>query len=314
MGLDSFSNFDFATSFVLFATLCGFLLPVLILFPPVPVEKSDALRQTHSKIGLRPQESNLKDQFSSKHKPQDGTAPKIQSLYVYPVKSCRGIEVSESKVLRTGLEFDRLYSFGQLKSPFPMSLDMKAEQKDEHEWEFITQRQFPLLATVKVDVWVPDHKKKSRLLESSNEAFIVLRFPWRERGWRGVIDIVAAKVSKGLEGIPEKEILLPVDFPSREEIEERGYEYDKIRVWKEHVKALSMEKDLPRELQLYLGVSNKLGLFRINPEERREVFRAAPRKETAGYQPIIDFHDAVRFPCSRLLSIETNNWTSILCI
>ncbi|KAG4220081.1 hypothetical protein PC116_g31440 [Phytophthora cactorum] len=57
-----------------------------------------------------------------------------------------------------------------------------------------------------------------------------------------------------------------------------------------------MEKDLPGELQRYLGVSNKLALFRVDPGQLREVYRTAPRKEEAGYQPVTGFQDAVCHP------------------
>lgn len=295
MGLTSLGllAFRILTGLPFIVTLCCFLIPILIIFPPLPVERSDALRQTHSKVGLPPSKSKLKDQLSAKHKSKDGQAPKIHSLHIYPIKSCKGIEVSKSKVLPTGMEFDRLYTFAQLRSPSPLGINTENQDVDEHKWEFITQRQFPLLTTVNVDLWVPDPTKKSRLLESVNEAFLVVRFPWQEPGLWGTIAWLAAKIGKGMSGLPEKEILLPVNFPSEEEITANSYEYSDVRIWRETVRALNLGKELPEELRRYLGVTSQLGLFRINPDERREVFRCAPRKDEAGYQPIIDFHDAV---------------------
>ncbi|EFQ27776.1 MOSC domain-containing protein [Colletotrichum graminicola] len=277
-----------------FATFICFLVPVLYLFPPIPATISDALLATHKKIGLAPSKSNLRDQQQQKEKDRTGAdAVRVKALCVYPIKSCRGIEVARSKLLPTGLEFDRLYTLAQLKSPFPVSVDGAAgDGRDAHAWEFITQRQFPQLATIKVDVFVPDATKSTVFLEKSGDPWIVLRFPWREPGWRGTMQWAAAKIRNGWRGEPEMEVLLPVEFPTEKEIEERGYTREDVRVWKEMVPALNMGKEIPQELCRYLGVSNKLTLFRVDPRKLREVHRCAPTKEEAGYQPVVGFQDA----------------------
>ncbi|KAK6150245.1 hypothetical protein DH2020_017770 [Rehmannia glutinosa] len=38
-----------------------------------------------------------------------GEAPKVKSIFVYPVKSCRGISVSQASLTSTGLRWDRLW-------------------------------------------------------------------------------------------------------------------------------------------------------------------------------------------------------------
>lgn len=268
---------------LLVVTLLVFLIPILIIFPPIPVERSDALRQTHTKLGLPPPQSNLRQQHAPIHNAQPGQPPKVQSLFIYPVKSCRGIEVSRSKVLATGLEYDRLYTFALLR-------DATAEPP---LWEFQTLRQLPLLANVKVDLWLPDPSKTSRQLGVVEESFLVLRFPWRDAGLRGLLQLVAAKLGRGLKGVPEREFMLPVDFPSKEEIEREGYGYANVKIWKDVASALNLTKELPPELGRYLGVKRPLGIFRMDPNQQREVFRCAPEKDTLGYQPVIDFHDAV---------------------
>ncbi|KAI1342335.1 hypothetical protein F5Y15DRAFT_372380 [Xylariaceae sp. FL0016] len=297
-------HIDVNSAFLLAATLCAFLIPVVLILPPVAVTKSDALLQTHSKAGVKGQTSNLRAQYNADVS-QTGRAPKVHSLVIYPVKSCKGIEVTRSKVLPQGLEFDRLFTFAQLKSPFPVSVDSTAEEKDQHKWEFVTQRQFPRLATVKVDLWLPDEMKLRQQSMKSREAFVILRFPWKEGGLRGALSTFAAKLSnRSLSAEPEKEILLPVDFPSIADIKERGYEYDDVKIWKETTSALNMEKELPEELRLYLGVSNKLAVFRVDPNQLREVFRCAPRKEAAGYQPVTGFQDAYPLHMMNLNSVQ----------
>ncbi|KAF9881811.1 MOSC domain-containing protein [Colletotrichum karsti] len=302
------TSLGFGFYFLPFATVICFLIPVLYLFPPIPATTSDALRATHSRIGVAPAKSNLRDQFSAAHReapPAGAAAAKLQALCVYPIKSCRGIEMAKSKLLPTGLEFDRLYTFAQLKSAFPVSADDSDETKDKHSWEFVTQRQFPMLATVKVDVFVPDPTKSTVFMEQrSGDAWIVFRFPWQDRGFAGLMQWLAAKIRDGWRAEPEMEVLLPVEFPSAKEIEQRGYEFEDVRVWKEMVPALNMGKEIPVELSRYLGVSNKLTIFRVDPGQLREVYRCAPRKEEAGYQPIVGFQDAYPLHLMNLSSLQ----------
>lgn len=287
---------DASSIFLLSVTILAFLIPVLVILPPVGIQKSDALIQTHTKAGVEGEKSNLKNQSSPEHAAQDGTSPRIQSLVIFPVKSCKGIELTRSKVLPSGLQFDRLFTFAQLKSPFPVAVDSTDEEKSKHKWEFITQRQFSRLANITVDLWLPDEMKLRKQSMRSTEAFLILRFPWKEDGWRGLWSMLTAKLARGRSAEPEIEVLLPVDFPSADEVKERGYTFEDVKIWKDTVHALNMERDLPDELRRYLGVSNKLALFRVDPTELREIYRCAPRKEEAGYQPVTGFQDAVCAP------------------
>ncbi|KAI1133100.1 hypothetical protein F5Y10DRAFT_229385 [Nemania abortiva] len=298
-------NLDSGAFVLLFITVCAFMVPVAVVLPPVPVRKSDALLQTHTRAGLARSKSALANQYAAEHAPRAGRPPTVQSLLIYPVKSCRAIEVTRSRVLPQGLEFDRLFTFAQLKSPFPVSVDSADEARSQHRWEFVTQRQFPRLATVKVDLWLPDEMKlRKQSMKLTREAFLILRFPWKEAGWRGLLSVVMAKLGGGAAAEPEKEILLPVDFPSAAEIQDKGYKFEDVKIWKEVVTALNMSTELPRELMLYLGVSNKLGLFRIDPTRLREVYRCAPLKDDVGYQPVTGFQDAYPLHMITLNSLQ----------
>ncbi|KAI0100619.1 hypothetical protein GGR51DRAFT_531885 [Nemania sp. FL0031] len=298
-------NLDFSAFVLLFITVCAFMVPVAVVLPPVPVRKSDALLQTHTKAGLTRSKSALASQHAAEHAPRDGQPPIVQSLLIHPVKSCRAIEVTRSRVLPQGLEFDRLFTFAQLKSQFPVSVNSADEAKGQHGWEFITQRQFPRLATVKVDLWLPDEMKlRKQSMKPTREAFLILKFPWKEHGWRGLLSVIMAKLSGGASAVPGKEILLPIDFPSAVDIKANGYTFEEVKIWKEVVTALNMSTELPRELMLYLGVSNKLGLFRIDPSRLREVYRCAPLKEDAGYQPVTGFQDAYPLHMITLNSLQ----------
>lgn len=55
---------------------------------------------SHNELTL--QESNLRDQYAY---PTEGGSPeswKVKSLWIFPIKSCRGIELKESRVVSTG--------------------------------------------------------------------------------------------------------------------------------------------------------------------------------------------------------------------
>lgn len=291
---------DAGSIFVLTVTLIVFCGPLLFLFPPFPPRKSDALDETHNKLGVEQAKSNLTDYAKLDNVALESTTAvgKIKSLFVYPIKSCKGIELTRAKVIPTGLEFDRLFTFAQLKSPFPVAVDDSDGAKPkEHTWEFITQRQFPLLATVEVELWQPDLGKikgfRDLAAGSSDEVYLIVRFPWREGGWRGAWESFAAKCLRGWRATPTIEVLLPMAFPDKNEIARKGYEFERVRVWGEETVALNMGNELPEELRLYLGVSNKLALFRVDPEALREVGKNAPGETVAGYRPVVGFADSV---------------------
>jgi len=71
--------------------------------------------------------------FNAASTPRDVSA-KIARLFIYPVKSCAGIEVQEALLLKTGLEWDRVW----------MVVDV--------EGEFVTQRELPRMALIRPQI------------------------------------------------------------------------------------------------------------------------------------------------------------------
>ncbi|KAH6607478.1 mosc domain-containing [Trichoderma cornu-damae] len=304
--------FDLGAVILLLSTLVVFAVPIFILFPPIPVERGDALRQTHSKLGISASESNLRNQTSPHHNYKPGKAATIQSLYIYPVKSCRGIEIKHGKVSPKGLELDRLFAFAREKpgrteapaSPGEENSGQPRQLKKNPQWELLTLRQVPLLANVRVDLWLPDASKTSRQLGKVHGRFMVIGFPWKDSGLKGVFQWISAKLSRGLSGFPEREFMLPIDFPSASEIQARGYRYEDAQFFTKSIRALNMENEVPRELGLYLGVAAPMTIFMIDPAQRRQVLGHAPRKDDAGYQPVIDFQDTYPLHLLSLASIR----------
>ncbi|KAG5926623.1 hypothetical protein E4U42_003103 [Claviceps africana] len=301
LGSESIRQFDYGAVFLMAVTIMVFLVPIFTIFPPVPVEPGDALRQTHYKLGRPSHQSNLDHHHTSDQQPQTGTKPTVKSLFIYPIKSCRGIELDRSRVLPTGLEHDRLFMFAQRK---PTAAHSGTHAGPRYSWEAVTQRQLPLLANINVDVWLPDASKTSRQLGHLDDKFLLVRFPWQAPGWRGNMHLLATKLSRGWRAVPEKQFLLPMDFPSQTEMEARSYEFEHVKIWTDVSRALNMSKDLPPQLATYLGAKHQLALFRSDPSSRRKVFGCAPRKETLGYQPEVDFHDGYPIHLLNMSSIH----------
>jgi hypothetical protein len=294
--------FDGTAAIILVATLVVFFIPVLIIFPPLPVDQDDILVQTHTKLG-----TTLKGQHARPSSSQDDTvSPTVKSLHIYPLKSCKEIELDRCKVLPSGLQHDRLYTFARLRpsrdvgpgSGAGESVVGQSKSTDGSPlWEILTQRELPLLATVDVDIWLPDHTKTRRSPDRIDEGLVHVRFPRVEQNpIRAILASTAARLSRGWQARARHEFLLPLAFPSESDIARRGYEYANVKIWKDTTNALNMGADMPPQLREYLGVKadHRFGLFRMDPNKQRGVFRCAPRKETVGYQPVVDFQDAVR--------------------
>ncbi len=94
----------------------------------------------------------------------------ISQLFIYPVKSCAGIEVSESRITPTGLEFDREW----------MIVDQGGQ--------FLTQRQIPHM------VWItPSLTKDALILNAPQQPEISIPFAQRGKSlkvtvWRDTLD------------------------------------------------------------------------------------------------------------------------------
>ncbi len=262
------------------------------------------------KLGLRVK-SNLADEFDKKYaegaesgKDKSGNELwRVKSLWIYPVKSCRGIELNGANVISTGMEHDRQFCFAQLKSPFPVSADTPKSEKAAHKWEFLTQRMFPLLACVETQIWIPDPSSATYSptnAEVRSGGVLVMTYPYQEDGWRGTLGSIGA----ALRGtVPQKSFRIPLK-PTPEQIKNNGYTTEEMIIWKDSPLALNMGVHVPPELKYFLGLRNPVTLFRVHDKNEREVFRCAPRKEQLGYQPITGFADAYPLHILNLASVQ----------
>ncbi|KAI9714638.1 MAG: hypothetical protein M1812_006303 [Candelaria pacifica] len=291
------------------------LTPILVL---VALERENRRTQRSEpkgcrKLGLRIR-SNLADQYDPKYlkggpagQEKDGSQRwKVKSLTIYPIKSCRGIELNKGEVISTGMKYDRLFTFAQMKSPFPVKESTPTAEKAAHKWEFITQREYPLLAKVSTEIWIPDPTSptySSTAPEVLSGGMVIMTFPYDEDGIKGWLDTARAWIRRSK---PEKSFTIPLD-PTAEQSKGKKYEVEELFVWRKPAKGLNMSIEIPPELKYYLGVTHPLALFRVDPANHRQVFRCAPKKEDLGYQPVVGFADAYPLHILNLASVRDFN-------
>lgn len=235
------------------------------------------------RLGMTNKKSNLiHDEFHPKYRygDKDGNEKtwKIKSLWVYPIKSCAGIELTESTVEKTGLRYDRMFSFAQ------------REKGDKGIWTFTTIRSHPLMTKVRTELWEPDPSAAgfSKSLDAVKTKGVVrMIFP---NPCSGLLERVVATLRGQVEG-PVVVVDLPLQ-PTREQIDS-AYTTEVIKIWNETVQAVNMGSHIPRELVQFLGTvkpNMEFTLFRCH--QMRELYRDAPSKEVLGWQPIAGFNDA----------------------
>ncbi|KAJ4360407.1 uncharacterized protein N0V89_000969 [Didymosphaeria variabile] len=257
--------------------------------------------------------SNLSDQFSKKYDngaESSASNPwKVKALMVYPLKSCAGVELDTAEVGHRGLKYDRQFTFAQQVTGLPT-----LEGKVKSQWTFITLRQFPRLARVEVELWVPDpeapgYDKDGEWVKS--DGCIVARFPFSPdtelsvAGIRNYGRILAAKL--GGKSEPMVEFRIPFN-PKKDRITTSGYRKEPVKIFDDVPVALNMGCEIIEEttskLKYTLGVSNPLTIFRIDPDAPRSVLHNAPKKDDVGFQTSIGMQDAHPVQIQNLASIH----------
>ena len=142
---------------------------------------------------------------------------RVKSLWIYPVKSCKGIELSRSAVTGLGLQYDRQFSFAHFTS-----LQKKKEDPPRSGWKFLTQRQVPALATVKTEMWVPDPYSPTYNPQHANVisgGVVVIKWPATESYMR---------MNETQDST--RRVLIPFK-PTLEQIQENGYISSDMDIW-----------------------------------------------------------------------------------
>lgn len=253
--------------------------------------------------------SNMTDQYSAEHNGEnlDSSAMcKIKALFIYPVKSCKPVEIEHNDVILTGLRYDRQFCFAQLKTEEvgKEEGDLSVNTKWAHNWKFITQRNVPRLSQVDVQVWVPDPSSatyspdaewvKSKGCIACSFAFTP-EWSWNLDGLKTAFSLLKTKLAqRNIRAEPRLTFKLPI---APDEKRSSKYNREVMKIWKCSPTAINVTSEIPPDtlakLKYFLGVSNPLALFMADPLNHRQVFRNAPTAEEAGYQPGVGFADAV---------------------
>ena len=251
---------------------------------------------------------NLEDEhderYSQSGSRSEKTSWKIKSLWIYPVKSCRGIELSRSVVTGRGMDYDRQFSFAQLVSKSPAGVEETGKKTAKQTWKFITQRTFPLMANIKTEVWVPDPAYSRNHPNLQSEGVILLKFPsYRQDAgfWEKMHHMSVFSGRK-----PEKTVRIPFN-PTKEQVAANGYVVEDMEIWRNSPPSLRIASTQNsdswiEELRSYLGLKHHLALFRVR--DPREVYRCAPRRAELGYQSTIGFQDAYPLHILNLASVH----------
>ncbi|KAF2705633.1 MOSC domain-containing protein [Pleomassaria siparia CBS 279.74] len=295
-------------------TLFVLLFPPLILFVLALNQKDAPFSPPPGcrKFGLVGK-SNLSDQYSKRY--AEGGDPcaanrwTVKALFIYPIKSCARLELDQSEVVRTGLKFDRQFTFAQQVTGLPTM-----EGKVESEWTFITQRTFPRLAKVETEIWIPDPKAPGYSEQEEyvkSEGCLLVRFPFTPdteftvEGLKSYGKILAAWMS----GKPEPMMEFRVPFnPTQERIKEARYRSAEVKIWREKPVALDMANEVPvdtmEKLRYTLGITNPITLFRIDPQNYRQVHKCAPKSQDVGFQPVVGMADSYPLHILNLASVH----------
>jgi hypothetical protein len=101
-------------------------------------------------LGLSLESSNLRDEiYFPAAKTSEGC--RIKALYIYPIKSCSPVELDSAQLVKTGLRWDRQFTFAEKGNG------------EGGKWRFLTRRHYTGLAKVKVDVFPGENGKGGRL-------------------------------------------------------------------------------------------------------------------------------------------------------
>jgi hypothetical protein len=213
--------------------------------------------------------SNLQDQHSKRYAKGGTRTPgnpwTVKALFVYPLKSCAGVELDDSEVLRDGLKYDRRFTLGQFVTSLP-SMDGKVHS----EWQFMSLRKFPRLAKVETEMWIPDPSAKGYKEDGEwvkSEGCLVVRFPFSPdtdftlEGLKNYGKILAARLSSRAE--PVVEFRVPFN-PPKDRIKSKGYKSQELKIWKDAPQTLDMASEVDSEtlakLKYTLGTSNPVTL------------------------------------------------------
>lgn len=258
------------------------------------------------RIGLRGR-SNLQDQYDAEDD-NNSDNPRVKAIYVYPVKSCQGLELSASEVTGTGLRYDRMFSFAQ---QVERGSDGDHGQRGK-QWRFITQREYPKLALLATELWIPDPRKEeakkqrpSRSNRYSRASEQIGSEDWARQGGCLIIRF-PNETKSALLGTSTEFVTLRIPLvPTPQRVRQKKYTSEPMAIWRDVPMSTNITTEIDMnsltKLEQFLGMKNSLGLFRVDFDNLRGISRSLP-KHRRDEQFNVGFADA--FPV-HLLSIAS---------
>ncbi|KKK22698.1 hypothetical protein ARAM_004004 [Aspergillus rambellii] len=303
------------------------------------------------KLGLPPGQSNLHDEFDPKYSqgvPETSTdnqgrpAWRVKALYVYPIKSCAGVELDTADGVSTGLALDRQFCFAEdtttTTTTVPRRKDscqvQQLQEKQLSNWTARTlrDRNFNRMALIRPEIWLPDPTAtdySADLDEIKSQGVMVIYYP---RLGRNRIHSALLRLGVSLHLLPAEESFRVPLFPPTHRI--ATYPTVPVQIWKDRPVSYDYAQHIPDSLRRYLSPLTRLSssdpalssssssfpalahkkhssrgcspltLFRVNPSHHREIFRCAPRKASLGFQPLTGFADAYPLHILSLSSVQ----------
>jgi hypothetical protein len=210
----------------------------------------------------RPGNRNLSKEYEQDA--ASSSAPVVAALFKYPLKSGYPIEVQETTITPTGFEHDRQFCFARWYEPTPaagVELNKEPEPKagsakwwnERKHWEFLTQRAQPYLTLVKTEVWVPDLNAKGYSADAEyveSGGCLVVSFPFSppNNSLQNCWSNIAAKLkARSSSAEPMWTFYVPLN-PTAAQIKEKGYGYEKVRIWRDEPAALDMTSEIPGDM------------------------------------------------------------------
>ncbi|KAK5010588.1 hypothetical protein LTR28_008910 [Elasticomyces elasticus] len=289
--------------------LCGFQLAVAIYLA------YQTTTTTPGVPGCRRLGLIGRSNFSDLHMKQEVASAicKVKALFIYPLTSCAPVELDVAEVEPSGgLRYDRHFTLAQLESKCVEKEpgDMSVSTEWRHYWRSIDQRNFPRLALLTTQVWVPDPSSPSYSPDCEwvqSQGCIVGRFSFKPDWSWNMLDcdarannweiLTAIICQRSMNAEPCVEFRIPI-LSTVERAEEKHYTGEDVLSSKVRLRATNTVNELPPDilakLKYFLGVSNPLALFRMDQEEQWNAFKNAPRTNEAGYDPPMRSDDTVR--------------------
>ncbi|KAF3917062.1 hypothetical protein ABW20_dc0100142 [Dactylellina cionopaga] len=253
--------FGYVVALISVVFLCREYLPISIRRKPV--------------FGLHPSVSNINDEFEYSKDQKLGQSFQVKSLWIYPIKGCRGIEVRSSKICHTGLQYDRQLMFASCNP-------------GTEAWTFASQRGFPKMALIHTAI---DPVKNTLTISYPAKPHFPASLIYGNKFRKSFT------VPLNVNVLPEKELA--------------KYPIKSVEIWKEQSVGYDLSACIPQELKDMIFSKNysklDIGLFAVVDGRNRGIKWMGPPVEVLGRESTIGFADFAPINIVGLASVREFN-------